>query len=92
MATADVVADVVEWMRWRLEREGCLYQDDVVDHMLRCGAEAQLKENADGNIAIGREVLAVFGRSTGDTVVWVKPDRYWRYRVPEDEPGREQRG
>ena len=29
---------------------------------------------------------------TEENVVWVKPDRYWRYRVNEDEPGREARG
>jgi len=29
---------------------------------------------------------------TETTVVWVKPDRYWRWRVAEDEPGREARG
>ena len=51
-----------------------------------------LRENADGNLVVGREVLDVFKSLAEATVVWVKPDRYWRLRVAEDEPGREARG
>ncbi|WP_442284389.1 DUF6953 family protein [Variovorax sp. M-6] len=50
-----------------------------------------LRENADGNIVLGNEVLSAFKKISANAV-WIKPDRYWRWRVDEDEPGREQRG
>lgn len=84
--------DVAAWMLAQIEREGCIYQDDVVDYLLKAGQGSLLKENADGNEVLGKPVLAAFLALTADTVVWVKPDRYWRWRVAEDEPGREARG
>ncbi|MBU9227926.1 hypothetical protein KTD22_14965 [Burkholderia multivorans] len=81
-----------QWMLTKLEREGCIYQDDVVDHLVKAKAESLLRENADGNLVVGKAVLDAFLTLTSTTVVWVKPDRYWRWRVREDEPGREARG
>lgn len=81
-----------QWMLTALRREGCIYQDDVVDYLLKSKGEALLRENADGNLVLGRAVLDAFLKLTQTTVVWVKPDRYWRWRVEEDEPGREARG
>jgi hypothetical protein len=89
MSTPDTIA---AWMLSRIEAEGCLYQDDVVDHALRLSGEQWLRENADGNLVVGKEILAAFLAISKETVVWVKPDRYWRWRVAEDEPGREARG
>ncbi|WP_186156681.1 DUF6953 family protein [Burkholderia gladioli] len=83
---------IAQWMLTVLEREGCVYQDDVVDHLIRSDANNLLRENADGNLVVGKAVLDAFLRITEATVVWVKPDRYWRWRVSEDEPGREARG
>ncbi|TDW59423.1 DUF6953 family protein [Oceanimonas baumannii] len=85
-------SDVSAWMIAALEKEGCIYQDDVVDYLVKSGAEELLKENADGNQVLAKPVLSAFLKYTAETVVWVKPDRYWRWRVPEDEPGREARG
>lgn len=84
--------DAAVWMLALIEREGCLYQDDVVDYLLKQDAEDLLRENADGNLAVGTQVLTAFRKLTESDVVWVKPDRYWRFRVAEDEPGREARG
>ncbi len=83
---------VAAWMLEQVEREGCLYQDDVVDYLVRARREDMLTENADGNQVVGKSVLAAFLKLTETTLVWVKPDRYWRWRVVEDEPGREARG
>jgi hypothetical protein len=80
------------WMLAQLDRDGCIYQDDVVDYLVKEDAEHLLRENADGNLVVGAELLKVFKAHTETKVVWVKPDRYWRYRVPEDELGREARG
>lgn len=83
---------VARWMLAQVEREGCIYQDDVVDYLVKSKREDLLAENSDGNQVVGRDVLTAFKKLTQTTVVWVKPDRYWRFRVAEDEPGRDARG
>jgi hypothetical protein len=87
--TPDTVA---AWMLAQVERDGCIYQDDVVDYLVKAKREDLLTENADGNEVVGKALLAAFRKLTEATVVWVKPDRYWRWRVAEDEEGREARG
>ncbi|MDE9427452.1 ATP-dependent RNA helicase HrpA [Xenorhabdus bovienii] len=79
-------------MQHQLEKEECLYQEDVVDYLVKINKEQFLKENTDGNLVLTTPVLNAFKKLNTDTVVWVKPDRYWRFRVPEDEDGREARG
>lgn len=83
---------VALWMLEKIRNESCIYQDDVVDFLVKNNQEVLLVENADGNLVLGRNVLTSFRKLTDSTVVWVKPDRYWRYRVDEDEPGRDARG
>ncbi|MDN4134048.1 DUF6953 family protein [Pantoea ananatis] len=84
--------NILPWMLQVLKKDGCLYQDDVVDYLVKNRAEDLLVENADGNLALSRQILNLFLKHTAEDVVWVKPQRYWRYRVAEDEPGREARG
>lgn len=84
--------EVARWMLAQVGSQGCIYQDDVVDYLVKAKAEELLRENSDGNLVIGRTVLEAFKKITEATIVWVKPDRYWRWRVSEDEPGREARG
>jgi len=83
---------VARWMLEQLHLDDCLYQDDVVDYLVKAKRDDLLTENADGNQVIGKGVLAEFRKLTPDIAVWVKPDRYWRFRVAEDEPGRDARG
>ncbi|EPF7718622.1 DUF6953 family protein [Escherichia coli] len=80
------------WMMSVLSTEGCLYQQDVVDYLVKQHNEQHLKENADGNQALSTKVINKFRVDSGESVVWVKPDKYWRFRVPEDENGREAHG
>lgn len=84
--------EVASWMLAQINKHGCIYQDDVVDHLVRSAAESLLRENSEGNLVLGRTVLNAFMVLSEPAVVWVKPDRYWRWRVAEDEPGREARG
>lgn len=79
-------------MMLNLQSDGCLYQQDVVDYLIKKGNEQHLKENADGNQALSNKVINKFRVDSGIDVVWVKPDKYWRYRVAEDEESREARG
>jgi len=83
---------VARWMLVELEKHGCLYQDDVVDHLVKSQNETFLRENADGNQVLNRALLNEFKKLTETNVVWVVPDRYWRFRVLEDETGRNARG
>ncbi|WP_409520148.1 DUF6953 family protein [Pseudomonas sp.] len=83
---------VAQWMLAEIERDACVYQDDVVDYIVRARHEELLIDNAYGNQVLGKAILAAFRKLTPDNVVWVKPDRYWRFRVAEDEPGRNARG
>lgn len=80
------------WMMAAMKSDGCLYQQDVVGHLVKLDNEQLLKENADGNLALSTSVINQFRKDSGNDVVWVKPDKYWRYRVPEDEDSREARG
>lgn len=82
----------IQWMLDKLKKDGCLYQEDVVDFLVKNGHMDLLKENADGNLVLKLSVNSAFKKQTEHNVVWVKPERYWRFRVPEDEPGREARG
>lgn len=86
------IDSLITWMLKLLAKDKCLYQDDVVDHLVKSGADDMLKENADGNLVLNNNVLKAFKKVTEDDVVWVRSGFYWRYRVPEDEPGRNARG
>jgi hypothetical protein len=85
-------ATASSWMKAQLDKDGCLYQDDIVDYLVKSGADPLLRENSDGNLVLERKLLSAFKKLTPENVVWVKPDKYWRFRVPEDEPGRDARG
>lgn len=86
------VDTVILWMLNLLEKDTCLYQDDVVDYLVKNNANDMLKENSDGNVVLNNNVLNAFKKATEDNVVWVRSGFYWRYRVAEDEPGRNARG
>ncbi|MGP2461430.1 DUF6953 family protein [Pantoea ananatis] len=84
--------DVANWMVDVLAAEGCLYQDDVVDFLVKANQECLLTENNDGNQVLSKAVLDAFKKLTPNNVVWIRSGFYWRYRVAEDEPGRNARG
>jgi hypothetical protein len=83
---------LAQWMQSELDKNTCLYQDDVVDFAVKNELESLLKENSDGNVVLGNSVLNEFKKLNKTSVVWVRPDRYWRFRVAEDEDGRDARG
>ena len=83
---------VSQWMIDKLEKDGCLYQDDVVDFLVKSKMDIFLRENSDGNQVLNIKILNHFRKITELNVVWVLSGRYWRYRVKEDEEGRNSRG
>ena len=83
---------VATWMLTELKNNECIYQDDVVDFIVKSKDESLLRENSDGNQVLNRQLLNEFKKLTETDVVWVSPDLYWRFRVPEDEEGRNAKG
>lgn len=86
-----LACEAAQWMLAMLQRDGCVYQDDTVDMLVKADAEDLLRENTDGNAVLSSAVLSAFKKVSAEAV-WIKPDRYWRWRVDEDEVGRDQRG
>ncbi|MDG6309957.1 DUF6953 family protein [Glaesserella parasuis] len=86
------INNIISWMLSKLEREACLYQDDVVDYLVKNNLEQYLIENSEGNQVLNRKLLEEFKKHTENDVVWVRTELYWRWRVPEDESGRIARG
>ena len=43
------VEEVSLWMKEILEKDECLYQDDVVDYLVKSDENQLLRENSDGN-------------------------------------------
>lgn len=84
--------EIAKWMLNMLEKDGCIYQDDVVDYLIKSKEESFLIENNDGNQVLSKPVLEEFKKLTSENVVWVLSGFYWRYRVAEDEPSRNARG
>lgn len=80
------------WMQSELDMHTCLYQDDVVDYLVKSQCEQLLRENSDGNLVLTPKLLNEFKKLNEHNVVWVRPERYWRFRVAEDEAGRDARG
>lgn len=52
----------------------------------------ELKTDDNGSLAIDKRVLREFRNLIEDTVVWVRGERYWRFRENYDEPGKRQVG
>lgn len=86
--TTFTVNDVALWMLEELKREKSLYQQSVVFEIQTKFGEEFTCINNNGNLVIGKGVLAEFKKLTDGQVVWVKSEKYWRYREGFDEPGK----
>lgn len=82
--------DVAKWMLDELKRVKYLYQETVVYDIESKFGAAFTYENDNGNLAIDKRVLAAFRKLTGDSVIWERGERLWRFREDHDEPGRQQ--
>ena len=51
---------VANWMLSEVQKHGCIYQDDVVDYLVKARADDLLRENSDGNLVVGQPVLSAF--------------------------------
>lgn len=80
--------EAAQWMHHEVMTYGSLYQDDVVDYLVKNSVEDLLRENTAGNLVVGLQVLNEFMKLNAKTVVWVMSGSYWRIRVKEDGFGR----
>jgi hypothetical protein len=86
---SDVKArDVAAWMLSELKREKYLYQEQVVFDIEETFGEKFTYVNDKGNPAIGKDVLKEFRELSGDSVVWERGERMWRFREGYDNKGR----
>ena len=53
----------------KLEEDSCLYQDDVVDYLVKNNFETYLTENSEGNLVLNRNLLEEFKKRTENNVV-----------------------
>ena len=79
-STAPTALDAAEWMKSELEKEAILYQETAIYDISGRFGEQFTYINQNGNLAIGRDVLREFRRLTEPQVVWVRAERYWRWR------------
>lgn len=85
-----VPADVAAWMLAELHTSKVLHQDDAAATIHSKFGESFTYDNDNGNLAIAKSVLVIFGTLTKDDVIWSRSGRFWRLRESGDEPGRMQ--
>ena len=77
--------DVAEFMKSELEKKREIFQEDIVYQIKRRFGDEFVYINQNGNLALSKKVLAEFRKITPD-LVWVRSDRYWRFRQDYDDP------
>ena len=90
MSLSATPPQIAEWMYEKLKAEKYLYQEMIVWQIIEEFGESFTTINMNGNPGIHKDVLAAFNKITGNSVVWVRSERYWRAREQYDEPGRSQ--
>ncbi len=70
-----------------LQRVKYLYQEAVVYDITSKFGVNLTYYNDSGNPAIGKKVLAAFRKITGDSVIWERGERMWRFRENTMNPG-----
>lgn len=78
-----------EWMLEQFEAKRFLYQEEAATHLLHLHDEQLAYYDGNGNVCVGKKVLAEFNRLTPDAV-YERTDKFWRDRLPSDQPGRQQ--
>lgn len=81
--------DAAEWMLEQFEAKRFLYQQEAASHLLHLHDENLAYYDARGNVCVGKEVLSAFNRLTPDAV-YERSEKFWRDRLPSDQPGRQQ--
>jgi hypothetical protein len=83
-------SDVAKWMLEQIGDKKPLYRESVAWEINKKFGKSFVYDNANGNPAIGKDVLKEFKKISGDDIVWSRGDRCWRKRIASDKPGRQQ--
>lgn len=78
-----------EWMFEEFELKRFIYQEEAAAHLLLLHDDTLAYYDTRGNACVGKAVLAVFNRLTPDAV-YERGLKFWRDRLPTDQPGRQQ--
>lgn len=78
-----------EWMLQHFEAKRFLYQEEAASHLLHLHDAALAYYDGNGNVCVGKKVLAAFNKLTPDAV-YERTGKYWRDRLVSDQPGRQQ--
>jgi hypothetical protein len=82
--------EVAQFMVKEVETGQYVYQEVMVYEIARQFGDEFTYYNANGNRAIGKDVLKEFRKLTKDSVVWMRGERAWRKRESHDAGGRQQ--
>ncbi|MEO9825584.1 MAG: hypothetical protein ABJF50_14300 [Paracoccaceae bacterium] len=81
--------EAADWMFEQFEAKRFLYQEEAATHLLHLHDEELAYYDARGNVCVGKGVLKLFNKLTPDAV-YERGDKFWRDRLPSDQPGRQQ--
>lgn len=81
--------EAAEWMLELYESKRFIYQEEAASHLLHLHDEELAYYDSNSNVCVGKKVLAAFNKLTPDAV-YERTDKFWRDRLPSDEPGRQQ--
>ena len=81
--------EAAEWMLEQYETNSLLYQEEAATHLLLLDDEELAYYDINGNLCVGKKVLAIFRRLTPEAV-YERAYEYWRAGLPGDQPGRQQ--
>ena len=81
--------EAAQWMLEQFEAKRFLYQEEAASHLLRLHDEGVAYYDDNGTVCVGKKVLAAFNKLTPD-VVYERAAKFWRDRLPSDQPGRQQ--
>jgi hypothetical protein len=81
--------EAADWMLEQFEAKHFLYQEEAATHLLHLHDEELAYFDDSGNVCIGKKVLAAFNKLTPDAV-YERATKFWRDRLPSDQPGRQQ--
>lgn len=82
--------EAAQWMLDQFKANNhVLYQEHAASHLLHLHEDAIAYFDANGNVCIGKAVLAAFNKLTPD-LIYERADKFWRDRLPSDQPGRQQ--
>lgn len=81
--------EAAEWMLRQFRANRFLYQEEAATHLLHLHDEQLAYYDGNGNVCVGKKVLVIFNELTPEAV-YERADKFWRDRLPTDQPGRQQ--